>query len=77
MKTIHSYILFTSICISFLSCKSPTPQAERIVMHTNIWTGSNEQPRAEAEAITEDTTLAMGRSSGVQNSKIQKHKSLT
>ena len=64
MKTIHSDILFTSICISLLSCKSPTPQADRIVMHTNIWTGNNEQPRAEAEAITGDTTLAMGTSKG-------------
>ena len=65
MKAIHSYILFISICISLLSCKSPTPQAGRIVMHANIWTGNKEQPRAEALAIAGDTILAIGSSSEI------------
>ena len=65
MKAIHSYILFTSICISLLSCKSPTPQADRIVMHANIWKGNKEQPKAEALAIAGDTILAIGTSSEI------------
>jgi len=59
MKAIHSYILFISICIGLLSCKSPTPKADRIVMHANIWTGNKEQPRGEALAITGGTILTI------------------
>tara|TARA_B110000046_G_C12663903_1_gene261776 strand:- start:82 stop:282 length:201 start_codon:yes stop_codon:yes gene_type:complete len=60
MKAIHSYILFISIYIGLLSCNSPTPQVDRIVMHANIWTRNKEQPRAEALAIAGDTILAIG-----------------
>ncbi|MDB4292214.1 amidohydrolase [Maribacter sp.] len=55
-------ILFTYVfLLLFLAgCTKETPQADLIILNTDIWTGNSKQPRATAMAIAGDTILAIG-----------------
>lgn len=63
-------ILYTIVLVSlFFSCKNSTQQADLIVTNANIWTGNNQQPRAQAMAIAGDTILAIGTTQEIEKLK--------
>lgn len=61
------FLLFT--LLAFLGCSNTQKgraAADLIVINARIWTGNNEQPWAEAMAISGDTIVAVGTSAGIK-----------
>jgi predicted amidohydrolase YtcJ len=58
--------LFKSIILLFLvllpcfACQPERPKADLIITNANIWTGNEQQPRAQSMAIIDDTISAIG-----------------
>ncbi len=59
LKPVNVFILFLLLA-GIISCQSQTQKADLIITHANIWTGNENQPRAESIAITSDSILFVG-----------------
>lgn len=67
MKTITSSLktAFALIGITLLfSCQDESPKADLIITNATVWTGDEDQPAAEAIAVSGDTILFIGKNSG-------------
>ena len=53
----------------FSACSKDTPEASLIISNANIWTGNDQQSRAQSMAIAGDTILAIGTNEAMQKWK--------
>ena len=61
-------LMFAGIFI-LSSCSKDTPRATLIIANANIWTGNDQQSRAQSMAIAGDTLLAIGTNEAMQKWK--------
>lgn len=59
LKTSFKIILIF-VFVAIQSCQNGVQRADLIVVNANIWTGNENQPRAEAMAISANTIIAIG-----------------
>lgn len=53
-------VLFLSISLLIIGCKTDGPKADLVLSNAVIWTANDNQPIAEAMAISADTIMAIG-----------------
>ena len=71
-KNTTSFLVCFAIISFFFSCDQETQSEDLIITNANIWTGNNNQPKAQSMAILSDTILAIG-----SNEEILKFKNET
>jgi len=59
-KTIAYFSFLLLILTTILACQDHAPKATKIITNANIWTGNDQQPRAQAIALAGDAILAIG-----------------
>ncbi len=58
--TIVSRFAILSVSVLIISCNPTIPKADLIIINSDIWTGNESAPQAQAMAILSDTILAIG-----------------
>ncbi len=60
MKELLKCLAAVTLAVTALSCHNVKQTADMIITNANIWTGNEQQPRAEAMAVAGDTIIAVG-----------------
>lgn len=60
MKNFIKYLTVIAMSLASISCQHNNQPAEMIISNARIWTGNENQPYAEAMAVSGDTILAIG-----------------
>jgi predicted amidohydrolase YtcJ len=60
MKSIRSYFILLALISIAGSCQTKKETADMLIVNARIWTGNENQPIAEAMAISGDTIVAVG-----------------
>ena len=53
-------IALITLAMAGVSCNNPKQPADMIITNARIWTGNEDQPYAEAMAVSGDTIVAIG-----------------
>ena len=59
-KSVINLFLFFGLILSMTACQNKSQEADLIITNATIWTGNDDQPWAEAMAISADTIQMVG-----------------
>ncbi len=59
-NSLTTLVYVLGFAVLFMACQSSTQKAEMVVTNAVIWTGDDNNPTAQAMAISGDTIVAVG-----------------
>ena len=69
MKKSLRYLVAVALLFSVISCQKNNQSSDMIITNAKIWTGDENQPLAEAMAVSGDTIIAVGSSRDIMKLK--------